>query len=152
MIDLYIIGELGEECIGRLDDLSTIANVPFRASTILVGVAVLIALLAICAMLMFFFCQSTTVFYMCAWMQVVSGSYPVMHRQKRKKSIVISTFSRRERPSGTRASASILESAMPARPVLATHYCNLHSNSLSARCNCKLHRYTTPSPIRGAGK
>lgn len=66
-------GELGEECIGRLDDLSTIANVPFRASTILVGVAVIIALLAICAMLMFFFCQSTTVFYMCAWMQVVSA-------------------------------------------------------------------------------
>lgn len=77
---LYITGELGEECIGRLDDLSTIANVPFRVSTILVGVAVLIALLAICAMLMFFFCQSTTVFYMCAWMQVVSGSYLVMYR------------------------------------------------------------------------
>jgi hypothetical protein len=70
------IGELGEECIGRLDDLSTIVNIPFRASTILVGVAVIIALLAICAMLMFFFCQSTTVFYMCAWMQVVSGNYP----------------------------------------------------------------------------
>jgi len=69
-------GELGEECIGRLDDLSTIVNIPFRASTILVGIAVIIALLAICAMLMFFFCQSTTVFYMCAWMQVVSGNYP----------------------------------------------------------------------------
>lgn len=83
----YIIGELGEECIGRLDDLSTIANVPFRASTILVGVAVLIALLAICAMLMFFFCQSTTVFYMCAWMQVVSGSYLLYIIKKRKKNI-----------------------------------------------------------------
>ncbi|XP_076164255.1 LHFPL tetraspan subfamily member 5 protein isoform X1 [Ptiloglossa arizonensis] len=66
-------GELGEECIGRLDDLSTIVNVPFRASTILVGVAVIIALLTICAMLLFFFCQSTTVFYLCAWMQVVSA-------------------------------------------------------------------------------
>ena len=66
-------GESGEECIGRLDDLSTIANVPFKASTILVGLAVIIALLSICAMLLFFFCHSTTVYYICAWMQVTSG-------------------------------------------------------------------------------
>ena len=65
-----------EECVGRLDDLSTIANVPFRASTILVAIAVIIALASICAMLLFFFCQSTTVFYICGWMQVVSGEYP----------------------------------------------------------------------------
>ncbi|KAK0161632.1 hypothetical protein PV327_010085 [Microctonus hyperodae] len=66
-------GDTREECIGRLDDLSTIANVPFKASTVLVGIAVIIAVLSICAMLLFFFCQSTTVFYVCGWMQVISA-------------------------------------------------------------------------------
>jgi hypothetical protein len=66
-------GELAEECVGRLDDLSSIANVPFRVSTILVAIAVIIALVSICAMLLFLFCQSTTVFYICGWMQVISG-------------------------------------------------------------------------------
>lgn len=114
---LDFIGELGEECIGRLDDLSTIANVPFRASTILVGIAVLIALLAICAMLMFFFCQSTTVFYMCAWMQVVSGSVTSLCILKKegRKSIDFSILASRELLSAMSASeAFILESATPA--------------------------------------
>lgn len=81
-----------------MDDLSTIANVPFRVSTILVGIAVVIALLAICAMLMFFFCQSTTVFYLCAWMQVVSGkSSGARSRLSYIKESEISKFSRIER-------------------------------------------------------
>ncbi|XP_058802094.1 LHFPL tetraspan subfamily member 3 protein [Phymastichus coffea] len=66
-------GELVEECVGRLDELSSIASVPFRASTILVGIAVIIALASILTMTLFFFCQSTTVFYVCGWMQVVSA-------------------------------------------------------------------------------
>ncbi|KAJ8674382.1 hypothetical protein QAD02_005644 [Eretmocerus hayati] len=66
-------GELVEECVGRIDDLSSIANVPFRASTILVAIAVLIAIGSILAMVLFVFCQSTKVFYLCGWMQVVSA-------------------------------------------------------------------------------
>ncbi|CAB0031926.1 unnamed protein product [Trichogramma brassicae] len=66
-------GELVEECVGRLDELSSISSVPFRASTILVAIAVLFALLSICAMLLFFFCQTPTVFLVCGWLQVVSA-------------------------------------------------------------------------------
>lgn len=66
-------GDFGEECIGRLDDISTILNVPFRASTILVGFAVIISFVTILSMLLFFFCHSTKVYYLCGWMQIISA-------------------------------------------------------------------------------
>jgi hypothetical protein len=63
----------GEDCQGRLDDLSTVASPAFRAATVFVGLSVILALLAICSMLLFFFFQSTTVFHVCGWIQVSSG-------------------------------------------------------------------------------
>lgn len=65
--------ENGESCTGRLDGIMDMPNRAFQASTALVGLGVVAAILAICAMILFFFCHSTTVFYVCAWMQLVSG-------------------------------------------------------------------------------
>jgi hypothetical protein len=63
----------GEDCQGSLDDLSTVSSPAFRAATVFVGLSVILALLAICSMLLFFFFQSTTVFHVCGWIQVSSG-------------------------------------------------------------------------------
>jgi hypothetical protein len=77
-----------EDCQGRLDDLSTVPSPAFRAATVFVGLSVILALLAICSMLLFFFFQSTTVFHVCGWIQVSSG---------RKASYTLSEISSRVR-------------------------------------------------------
>lgn len=69
----YYAEENGEQCRGRIDDFMNISSIAFQAATVFVGLAVLIALLTICAMILFFFCHSTTVFHICAWMQLISG-------------------------------------------------------------------------------
>lgn len=49
------------------------SNRAFQGATALVGLAVLLAILAIGAMILFLFCHSTTVFHVCAWVQLISG-------------------------------------------------------------------------------
>lgn len=66
-------GENGEVCTGRLDDFPSISSTAFQASTVFVGVAVVFAIMTLCAMVLFFFCQSTSVFHICGWMQIISG-------------------------------------------------------------------------------
>lgn len=62
-----------ENCRGRLDDFLNIPSNYFQAATAFIGLAVLMALLTICAMILFFFCHSTTVFQISAWLQLISG-------------------------------------------------------------------------------
>ncbi|KAI8423889.1 hypothetical protein MSG28_012887 [Choristoneura fumiferana] len=61
-----------DDCKGRLDDFFSINGLVFKIATVLVGVAVAAALFTICTMLLFFFCQSTTVFHICGWLQLLS--------------------------------------------------------------------------------
>nr|CAD7400237.1 unnamed protein product [Timema cristinae] len=61
-----------EDCRGSLDDLGSIPSAAFKAATIFVGLSVVLSFLAICSMLLFFFFQSTTVFHICGWVQVLS--------------------------------------------------------------------------------
>lgn len=65
--------DTGERCRGRLDEFGSIPSTAFQAATIFVGVAVFFALATLLAMVLFFFCQSTTVFHICGWMQIISG-------------------------------------------------------------------------------
>lgn len=65
--------ENGEQCTGKLEEFVLMGNVAFVAATVCVGLAVLTAFLTICAMLFFCFCQTTTVFHICGWLQLVSG-------------------------------------------------------------------------------
>ncbi|XP_014247318.1 LHFPL tetraspan subfamily member 3 protein [Cimex lectularius] len=64
---------LSEDCQGRLDDLSSIPGLPFKISTILCAVAILVAGLTIITMLMFLFHTSTAVYKACGWLQIISG-------------------------------------------------------------------------------
>lgn len=64
-----------DECKGRLDDFGSISGLVFQIATVFVGLAVVIALFTICSMLLFFFCQSTTVFHICGWLQLLSGKF-----------------------------------------------------------------------------
>ncbi|ENN71981.1 LHFPL tetraspan subfamily member 3 protein [Dendroctonus ponderosae] len=66
--------ENGDMCKGRLDEIMSMSNRAFQGATALVGLAVLLAILAIGAMILFLFCHSTTVFHVCAWMQLISGA------------------------------------------------------------------------------
>ncbi|CAG0881193.1 unnamed protein product [Darwinula stevensoni] len=61
-------------CRGRLQDFASILSPAFRAATVFTGLSVLITFLCICAMLLFFFVRSSTVFHICGWMQVFSGA------------------------------------------------------------------------------
>ncbi|XP_067001640.1 LHFPL tetraspan subfamily member 3 protein [Anabrus simplex] len=65
--------EVNGDCQGSLDDLQSIPSDAFRAATVFVGLSVILSLLTICSMLLFFFFQSTTVFYICGWIQVLSA-------------------------------------------------------------------------------
>lgn len=70
------VGTGGEQCKGKLEDVISMGvSVWLLTTTVLVGLAVVTALLTVCAMLMFFFCRSTTVFHVCAWMQLSSGEF-----------------------------------------------------------------------------
>ncbi|KAI5632647.1 lipoma HMGIC fusion partner-like protein domain-containing protein [Phthorimaea operculella] len=69
--------EAVEDCKGRLDEFMSINGLVFKIATVLVGIAVALALFTICAMLLFFFCQSTTVFHICGWMQLLSGKLKI---------------------------------------------------------------------------
>lgn len=76
--------EGGEVCKGSIlsvDDFGSAkfglsnTNIAFQGATLLVGVSCLTSLFTICAMLLFFFCQSTGVFHFCGWMQLLSGKF-----------------------------------------------------------------------------
>lgn len=65
----------GEECRGRLDDFMSILTKASQAATAFVGLACFTGLLTIFAMGLFIFCQSTTVYHVCAWLQLTSGEF-----------------------------------------------------------------------------
>lgn len=62
-----------EICRGRLDDFSSILSPAFRAATVFIGIAVIIILLCIVALVLFFMCSSSDVFKICGSMQILSG-------------------------------------------------------------------------------
>nr|CAH7732723.1 unnamed protein product [Callosobruchus chinensis]CAI5831109.1 unnamed protein product [Callosobruchus analis] len=64
----------GEECTGRLDDFMSIPTNAFQAATAFVGLSCVFALLTICTMILFFFCHSTTVYHVSAWLQLISAA------------------------------------------------------------------------------
>ncbi|KAK8390124.1 hypothetical protein O3P69_012987 [Scylla paramamosain] len=61
------------ECHGQLDQFDTLLNTPSRVATVLVGLSVVLTLLTICAMLLFFFLRSSTVFHLVGSMQLLAA-------------------------------------------------------------------------------
>jgi len=62
-----------EQCKGSVTDFLDIPEIGLKIASILGAVAVVLAILSIPAMLLFFFCTSTRVFYVCGWLQLLSG-------------------------------------------------------------------------------
>jgi len=60
-------------CRGRLDDFGTILSPAFRAATVFTGLAVIISILCVVALVLFFMCRSSDVFKICGTMQFLSG-------------------------------------------------------------------------------
>lgn len=77
-----------EQCRGRFEDFYKHPNLYFLVASGCVAVAVGCALLAIVAMLLFFFCRSTTVYHVCAWLQLVSGKINREDLQSRTVTII----------------------------------------------------------------
>ncbi|GLH00773.1 Lipoma HMGIC fusion partner-like 3 protein, partial [Gryllus bimaculatus] len=65
--------EGGPDCQGGLDELMSLPTVAWQLAAVLVALAALFALLAVAAMLLFFFLPATAVFRSAAWIQLFSG-------------------------------------------------------------------------------
>lgn len=61
------------KCTGRFDNFETILHPAFRAAAFFVGFSALLILICICCFLLFFFMKASVVFFICAWIQVLSG-------------------------------------------------------------------------------
>jgi len=60
-------------CIGQLDNFASILSPAFRAATVFVGLAVIVGILSVIALLLFCFMKSGTVFEVCGVMQLLTG-------------------------------------------------------------------------------
>lgn len=67
--------EIGERCEGKPHEFYKVPNLFSLIATVCVAVACIAALLTICAMFFFFFCQPTSVYHVCGWFQLVSGKH-----------------------------------------------------------------------------
>lgn len=67
--------QTGQElsCNGRFDDFNTILTAAFKAASFFIGFSALLILICICCMLLFLFMSASTVFQICAWIQLLSG-------------------------------------------------------------------------------
>ena len=62
-------------CFGSLENFSSIISPAFRASTVFVGLAVLMSILCLVAMLLFCFMKDQSVYEICATIQALQGKY-----------------------------------------------------------------------------
>lgn len=60
-------------CVGRLDNFASILSPAFRASTVFVGLSVIVSMLCLVAFLLFCFMKNQSVFEICGTMQFLSG-------------------------------------------------------------------------------
>merc|ERR1711997_1002912 len=60
-------------CVGQLDNFASIKSPAFRAATVFVGLAVIVGILSVVALLLFCFMKSGTVFEVCGVMQLLTG-------------------------------------------------------------------------------
>ena len=60
-------------CRGGFNAFSSILSVGFKVAAVFIGISVIVILICVCCMLLFFFMRSSKVFFLCAWIQVLSG-------------------------------------------------------------------------------
>ncbi len=62
-------------CVGRLDDFASILSPAFRASTVFVGLAVIVSVLCLVTFMLFCFVKNQSVFEICGTMQFLTGEH-----------------------------------------------------------------------------
>ncbi|KAJ3589674.1 hypothetical protein NHX12_010517 [Muraenolepis orangiensis] len=60
-------------CVGSFADFSSIPSGAFKAASVFVLLSMVLTLSCIACMLLFFFCNTSTVYKTCAWMQLLCG-------------------------------------------------------------------------------
>lgn len=62
-----------QQCVGKFHEFYKTKNLHFLIASVCVGISVITAVLTIVTMFFFFFCDSTNVYHVCGWLQLVSG-------------------------------------------------------------------------------
>ncbi|KAL3063857.1 hypothetical protein OYC64_000223 [Pagothenia borchgrevinki] len=60
-------------CVGSFSDFSSIPSGAFKAASVFVLLSMVLTLSCIACMMLFFFCNTCTVYKTCAWMQLLCG-------------------------------------------------------------------------------
>lgn len=63
-------------CVGSFSDFSSIPSGAFKAASVFVLLSMVLILSCIACMALFFFCNTSTVYKTCAWMQLLCGRHP----------------------------------------------------------------------------
>uniref|UniRef100_A0A5F8GAD2 LHFPL tetraspan subfamily member 3 n=1 Tax=Monodelphis domestica TaxID=13616 RepID=A0A5F8GAD2_MONDO len=63
-------------CRGSFTDFSTLPSSAFKAASFFIGLSMMLIIACIVCFTLFFFCNTATVYKICAWMQLTSGKCP----------------------------------------------------------------------------
>ncbi|KAF4793912.1 Lipoma HMGIC fusion partner-like 3 protein [Turdus rufiventris] len=63
-------------CRGSFTDFSSLPSGAFKAASFFIGLSMMLIIACIVCFILFFFCNTATVYKICAWMQLTSGSCP----------------------------------------------------------------------------
>ncbi|MBZ3875892.1 Lipoma HMGIC fusion partner-like 3 protein [Sciurus carolinensis] len=61
-------------CRGSFTDFSTLPSGAFKAASFFIGLSMMLIIACIVCFTLFFFCNTATVYKICAWMQLTSGA------------------------------------------------------------------------------
>ncbi|XP_067420602.1 LHFPL tetraspan subfamily member 3 protein isoform X4 [Emydura macquarii macquarii] len=75
-------------CRGSFTDFSSLPSGAFKAASFFIGLSMTLIIACIVCFILFFFCNTATVYKICAWMQLTSGSSPVEVYRKPFSSLI----------------------------------------------------------------
>ncbi|XP_031459369.1 LHFPL tetraspan subfamily member 3 protein [Phasianus colchicus] len=62
-------------CRGSFTDFSSLPSGAFKAASFFIGLSMMLIIACIVCFILFFFCNTATVYKICAWMQLTSGEW-----------------------------------------------------------------------------
>lgn len=68
-------------CRGSFTDFSTLPSGAFKAASFFIGLSMMLIIACIVCFTLFFFCNTATVYKICAWMQLTSGECALTSRE-----------------------------------------------------------------------
>ncbi|NXS48110.1 LHPL3 protein, partial [Balaeniceps rex] len=71
-IQPYWIGDRELTCRGSFTDFSSLPSGAFKAASFFIGLSMMLIIACIVCFILFFFCNTATVYKICAWMQLTS--------------------------------------------------------------------------------